>query len=272
MTARFRSALVVALGLACLPVAARADDAETHYRMCLSHKKAGHLEVADEECRKAIALRKDHAAAYYTLGTLLRQRGKYEEAAAAFRTTRELEPKGAIGWAGEGATLLRLHRLDDAKDVASIGNLGNALRKQDKPEDAVAAYRKALAIAPQDEDILNNLAVALRALGRNQEAIDTLTKALAKRPGDALLEGNLAKAFRAEKRFGEAIPHYEAATRSIKTDAGLYFDLGFCYEETQQKDKAIDAYRKHLELVRGQNPNATAYVQELIDKLEKSRK
>ncbi|MFM2418884.1 MAG: hypothetical protein RL385_3607, partial [Pseudomonadota bacterium] len=57
---------------------------------------------------------------------------------------------------------------------------------------------------------------------------------------------------------------------TIKTDAGLYFDLGFCYEETRKKANAIEAYRKHLELVRGQNPNATAYVQELIDKLEKS--
>ena len=55
----------------------------------------------------------------------------------------------------------------DPKDVVSIGNLGNALRKQKKPEEAIITYKKALAANPDNVDILNNLAVAYRGVGRN---------------------------------------------------------------------------------------------------------
>src|SRR5688500_8292830 len=62
--------LLAAASAALVPVGARADEAEVHYRMCLSHKKAGKLTDAERECTVAIEKRRDHGAAYYTLGTL----------------------------------------------------------------------------------------------------------------------------------------------------------------------------------------------------------
>jgi tetratricopeptide (TPR) repeat protein len=273
--------LFVAASAALLPQGARADDAEVHYRMCLSHKKAGKLTDAERECTMAIDKRKDHGAAYYTLGTLQRQNGQYDKALASFRKVRELEPANAIGWAGEGSALLRLDRIDEAvvalkqavaldpKDVASIGNLGNALRKQNKVPEAIQMYQKALEKNPDSLDLLNNLAVALRAERRNAEAIAILQKALAKKPGDAALEGNLAKALRAEKRYAEAIPHYEAAIKAgDDRDAGLWFDLAYSYEQTQQKGKALEAYKRHLALIKGKDAKGAEHVEEVIKKLE----
>jgi Flp pilus assembly protein TadD len=273
--------LFAAACAALVPRGARADEAEVHYRMCLSHKKAGKLTDAERECTLAIEKRKDHGAAYYTLGTLQRQNGQYDKAVASFRRVRELEPANAIGWAGEGSALLRLDRIDEAvtalrqaialdpKDVTSIGNLGNALRKQNKVTEAIQMYQKALDKNPDSLDLLNNLAVALRGERRNAEAIAILQKALAKKPGDGALEGNLAKALRAEKRYAEAIPHYEAAIKAgDDRDPGLWFDLAYSYEQTQQKDKALDAYRRHLALIKGKDAKGAEHVEEVIRKLE----
>jgi tetratricopeptide (TPR) repeat protein len=176
---------------------------------------------------------------------------------------------------------LRLNKVDEAivalrqavaldpRDLSSVANLGNALRKQGKSAEAIEMYRRALANAPDDPDLMNNLAVALRAERRNQEAIDLLTKGLSKKPDDPNLNGNMAKALRAEKRYADAIPYYEKAIKTEGTrDPGLYFDLGYCYEQTGKKDKAIASYKRNIELIRGKDPKGAENVQAAIDKLE----
>ena len=261
----------------------RADDAEVHYRMCMNHKKAGKTDEAERQCAMAIAARPTHAAAHYTLGTLQRARGTLVVALDSFRKVRELEPQNALGWAGEGAVLLRLERNDEAvtalkqavaldpKDTVSAGNLGSALRKQGHSDEAILVYQKALEKAPDDPDLLNNLAVALRTQNRNAEAIEVLKRALVKRPHDPALTGNLAKTLRAEKRYADAIAPYEDALKANERDAGLWFDLAYSYEQTGQNDKALAAYRRHLELIRQKDARAAAYVEDVIEKLQRKQ-
>ena len=214
---------------------ARADDAEVHYRMCMNHKKAGKNDEAERQCSLSIAARPTHAAAHYTLATLQRQRGTLVLALDSFRKVRELEPGNAIGWAGEGAVLLRLDRTEEAvtalkqavaldpKDITSAGNLGNALRKRGHSDEAIIVYRRALEQDKDNPDLLNNLAVALRAQNKNAEAIEVLQRALAKRPHDPALTGNLAKTLR-----GEALRRCHRSLRGTRSgtrrEAGLWFD------------------------------------------------
>ena len=192
-----------AVGCAVLsPVAARADEAEVHYRMCLSHKKAGKL--ADARARVPgghRAARRPRRGLLHA-GQLQRQTGELEQALKNFRKVRELEATSAIGWAGEGSVLLRLNRIDEAvtalkqavaldpNDTTSVGNLGNALRKQNKPDEAIAMYQKALEKNPDNVDLLNNLACrAARAAPERRGHRSSFKKALAKKPGDPSLRG-----------------------------------------------------------------------------------
>ncbi|MFQ3579552.1 MAG: tetratricopeptide repeat protein, partial [Bacteroidales bacterium] len=55
----------------------------------------------------------------------------------------------------------------------------------------------------------------------------------------------------AHRFYEAAIPHYERSLLSNTTDAALYFRLGICYMATQQPEKAIEMYKKALQL----NPN-----------------
>ena len=50
-------------------------------------------------------------------------------------------------------------------------NLGNVLKERGKLQDAVIAYRRALALTPDHVDAYVNLGITLIALGRRVEAL-----------------------------------------------------------------------------------------------------
>ena len=68
-------------------------------------------------------------------------------------------------------------------DVAVFNRLGLALRRQGHWAEAVAEYKKALQVAPGDENLHFNVAVALAEGGEGASAAATLDWVLAKNPG-----------------------------------------------------------------------------------------
>ena len=90
--------------------------------------------------------------------------------------------------------------------------LGVILAKQQKYEDAAAAFRRAFQLNPEDVWALQNLAQSLKDLGRRDEAIREYRHALAVNP-----------------RFGLA-----------------WLGLGQMFEEMGRKAEAEDCYRKAL--------------------------
>ena len=141
------------------------------------------------------------------------------------------------------------------RDAASWGNLGAALRRLRRVEEAIAAYEQALVALPDNPDLLNNYAVALRQAGRPEEAIAALEAALARTPDAPDVHLNLAIAYRSLQRFAEAAREYEAwySVTPAPTDPGPLFDLGFCYEQTNRRDDAVRIYRVYQGLVSGRD-------------------
>jgi tetratricopeptide (TPR) repeat protein len=72
-------------------------------------------------------------------------------------------------------------RVNEANYVAQL-NLGNALARQSRLEEAVFHYREALRLNPSDSRAHNNLANVLRMQGRGREAILHYREALRIRP------------------------------------------------------------------------------------------
>jgi Flp pilus assembly protein TadD len=129
-------------------------------------------------------------------------------------------------------------------------NLGAALEKQGKIEDATVHYIEALRIKPYFADPLNNLGFILLEQGRNAEAISHFSRALQVRPNFAEAHNNLGVALDGMGRTDEATTHYSMALK-IKPDfAEVYNNLGLALDGMGKPKEAIIQYKIALQMKR----------------------
>lgn len=90
-------------------------------------------------------------------------------------------------------------------------NLGTALGKLGRIEEAISHLIEALRLEPNASDIHNNLGVALTIQGRTEEGISHYTKALKINPYDYFAHFNMGVALRNQGKIEEAVRHFEVA-------------------------------------------------------------
>ncbi len=117
-----------------------------------------------------------NAATAYTLGSLLRQLQRHREAIDWFNKTLAHDPRHANAFLSLAASLADLGQFRDAKEVCERSlafgnassklycNLGMAEAGMLRPDGAVAAYRKALALDPADRITVSNMANSIAHL------------------------------------------------------------------------------------------------------------
>ena len=94
-------------------------------------------------------------------------------------------------------------------------------------------------------------------------------KVLEVEPGHFEAQFGLANTLKAQDKFDEAIPEYEKAIDIDDSDPRPYGQLGLIYEQKQEPDKALQYYKKYLEIApQGQEFNVVAqkvkYLEEKI--------
>ena len=91
------------------------------------------------------------------------------------------------------------HALDVTEGSYMVhSNLGNALARQGRLDEAIEHYSEALRISPSKAvEVHNNLGAAMIVKGRFKEAIPHLRYALQKMPGHATALKNLKQALKA---------------------------------------------------------------------------
>jgi len=90
-------------------------------------------------------------------------------------------------------------------------NLGDALARKGRSDDAMLHYDEAIRLQPNYADAYYNRGTVLFAKGRTEEAIADLTKALEMHPNDADAHTSLGNALLRKGSLREAIVHYVAA-------------------------------------------------------------
>jgi Flp pilus assembly protein TadD len=134
--------------------------------------------------------------------------------------------------------------------VAACLASGAALARQGRLIEAEAAFRQALALAPDHADARYNLGVALRDQGRWAEAEAAFRAALQVRPDHAESCNNLGQALLAQKDV-EAAARYFRRALELKPDHGRALNnLGAALIELGQLDEAIDSFRQAIALNR----------------------
>lgn len=127
-------------------------------------------------------------------------------------------------------------------------NLGHALAGLGRPAEALPYYRAAHAVKPDNLEVRNNLANALSDLGQIDEAMAHYDFVLARRPDHANALNGSAVVLAMQGRPTEAKARLEHALRVAPDNAGAHNNLGNVCAMLGLRDEAIRHYRRATEL------------------------
>ena len=206
----------------------------SNYANILRHD--GQLDEAIKLYYKALRIRPNSPQVFNNLGLALQDKGNNEEAIICFQKAIEL-------------TKNKMLKPNQSKGLAEANyNLANILRKQQRFQEALQYYNKALELTPNDADTLHGLGVTLAELKEYDQAIKHYQKALQLRPGSIITHGQLGLALAAIGKFDEAIEHFRTVLKAQPDDAEIHFNLGALLQKQGKIDEAIESYRRALEL------------------------
>lgn len=207
------------------------NDAEILNALGWTLFQEGRTPEAIAEYERAVAADPRHAKSHNNLALALVELGRLDEAASHFRTSLELAPKAEI-WSDYGFTLARLG----------------------KPQDALAAYAKALALDPACPSAHLNLAVAAIQSGNLSEAEAHYRQALPGRP-TAETHNGLGYVLVRQNRLDEAVAEFRAAIEIDPAYAPAYNNLADGLAQQGKLAEAEQAYEKSLAV----KPSASVY-------------
>src|SRR5262249_19795781 len=126
--------------------------------------------------------------------------------------------------------------------------LGYAFNITDRPREAEAYCRAAVAVRPDASTALNNLGIALGDQGRPDEAITVLRRAIAKDPDNARAWSDLGGAYGNQKRLKEAFECFEKSIGMEQTNPWPHHGKGIIYFFAKEYEKAIPHFREAIRL------------------------
>ena len=133
-----------------------------------------------------------------------------------------------------------------AEDTQALFEEARSLEEADAPA-AEAAYRRVLAIAPDNADAWLNLGAMMCESGRCAEAVPLYEAALAQCPSEPLLYFNLAIALEDMGRADEALQRYAQCLAEAPDFADAHFNAARLHEQLGHQQMALrhfNAYRR----------------------------
>ena len=179
------------------------------------------------------ALNANFAEAHCNLGNILKEQGKFDEAAACYQRALVLRPAY----------------------VNALNNLGNTLKDQGKLDEAIACHRRALELKPDYAEVYGNLGLALEDQGKLDEAIACHRRALELKPDYAGAHYNLGSTL-------EKVGDFQGAVASLR--AALRVDGRFAFAHAKLAEllggKLPDEDLAAQRLARGNRPHGSATI------------
>ncbi len=133
-------------------------------------------------------------------------------------------------------------------------NLGIALARQGKVEEAKKHYEKALELFPDYAEAQNNLGNLLLSQNKMDEAIALFRKAIENSPENASFRNNLGTALARRQMVAEATAEFQEAVRLAPDYAEARVNLANALLATGKPDEAITQLNEALRLKPGYKP------------------
>lgn len=131
---------------------------------------------------------------------------------------------------------------DAADKPDAFYRLGRYYQGQKRYDQAIEAYRKALALDGGFVEALNGLGVIYATQGRHEEATEAFKSAAQAAPDDAHIHNNLGYAYYLQGLYQEAIVALEKATALDPGNKGAYNNLGLAYARAGDAEKSLLAF------------------------------
>jgi tetratricopeptide (TPR) repeat protein len=187
---------------------------------------------------------------------------------------------GRVGLEEKAVTLLRRVQQSHSEDFWGNFQLAVMLARQNPGDgDVVRFYSAALALRPDNLAVLNNLGNALRKGGRVDEAVACYQRAIALDPEFAFAHINLGHALMEKGELDRAIACCEKVIEFNPDHLLAHFDLAVALSGRGRVDEAIEHYReilrrwpKRADWPRGWKPNMASVRHNLFLLLEKQGK
>lgn len=233
---------------------------------------------AESFARKSVQIDPKNAVGWDRLGVALQARAiTNSETEHSYRRAIEMDPQFAVAYAHLARALNRMNRSGEAaplyakavelaKDPATLNLIADSLQSEQLWPPSEPVLKKALELDPKNPTSLLLMGRYLLAYRRYQEA-EPYLKSATEVSSRAFQPFNLlARAYLGMDRFSDAEATYERASAFAgagekKQLAGVYgFEgVGDGYLKSNQKDKAVRAYQRALEL----DPNNNGAAQKL---------
>jgi tetratricopeptide (TPR) repeat protein len=194
----------------------------------------------------ARAIRQNPAPEYLlSLGTVLQQQGRYEEALKTFDKAVQLKPDDAELWRNLGNVLVDLGRRDEAilalqhalrinpRHWSAAYKSGYVLYELDRFEEALVHFDLCDELEPNRALTLHMRALTLRGLKRFEESLVDNRRAHALDPADPITCNNIGDALQSLARHEEAVEWFDKALGlnpgSVHAISNKAFSLGELY-------------------------------------------
>ncbi|MFM7406525.1 MAG: tetratricopeptide repeat protein [Cuspidothrix sp.] len=128
-------------------------------------------------------------------------------------------------------------------NAGAWSNRGNSRVSQNKLQEALTDYNKAVELAPNVTDPYLNRGTALEGLGKWEEAIADYNRVLELDPKDAMAYNNRGNAKAGLEKWQEAILDYQKSTEIAPNFAFARANYALALYETNQITKAIQEMR-----------------------------
>jgi tetratricopeptide (TPR) repeat protein len=229
-------------------------DLRLTFMLAQAQREAGDLEGAEVTARALHDAHPDDARFTYLLSQTLESRGRYQQIVDL------LKPEIAR---------LRVASGKEAQAAMLLGSEGLALQQLKKYDEAIAAFKDASTLVPDDPVRQVLLIQGYSAAGRHKEAIDAAEKARAKFPQESSIAYQLGASLDRAGRRDEAEKTFRQLIAEDPLDAGALNYLGYMLAErgaSPHLDEAVSLIQRALK-VDPDNPSfldslGWAYVQQ----------
>jgi tetratricopeptide (TPR) repeat protein len=222
----------------------------------------------EERTKKALPFAGTHrfefGRNYLSFGSAFFQRGYYEEAAEAFKTALHENASSAEAVYGIGSVYLQQNKNPEAQQEFervlkmpagypetlpnTWNNLGILATREQRMEEAVGYFQKALQLSPDHLIALDNLGNAYRELKRWEKAREVLEHAVAVGPEDPEANYNLGMVYAQTEDNASAEQFLKKALQYRAAYPEALNNLGILYVRTQRVDEAVTLFQQCIKV------------------------